>query len=661
MTPAERELQTAVRRLTKIVEDQGREIRTLKTSRRAPQLGHSSIDSGALEVRDPETQATRMRIGWVNGEAGISYEGGSSVSSPSAPVVTPSLGGLRVTWDGTLSGDVSIPVDFDHMAVHVSTASGFVPSAATYVGSIRRAGEGGMLPVVPLPYVPHYVVLVPVTTGGVQGVPSAEVAATPLQTSGVDLQADSVDAVHIKAGAVEASKLEAILVLASTIIAGIPGAARVELDQDGLRGYNEANELIFAIDSAGNAVFSGDITASEISGSRFLMGQGDATGAIEETTNGVHARVRSGTMQAALGAINDVDNNAQANFLAVSDQGNPSTPMASFAAFPTSVVFGLDSSSTSADGLPAVRGVAVPTSAQLTLWSQLNQTNHPYQVLYAAPGQAGGQWTSATGSEIRIRAVEGWADISATPAASTVGQPDATAGYIYAFRRGTTDAPTLSLQSPISASGPGANRRSMIHLEGANNNRPSTVNNHSARRHFFQGELLNGDTDYDTDGVVEVHSTHSILAPRHQPLVTELTAAPDWVASAPTTGSFADFTSGQWPTRTWKTGWSGWVEFTIDASGLNPISDSSSLAVSFRLSGAGIYTPDLKHCVYIRSIGQGVGATRHGTATFQLQLAGNSTYTLTPQYRLSSYTTIAGRAATIDAVLTNRISIKNLT
>src|SRR5690606_9657060 len=143
------------------------------------------------------------------------------------PVVTPSLGGLRVTWDGALDGELALPGDFDHMAVHVSTASGFTPSAATYVGSIRRAGDGGMLPVVPLPYQAHYVVLVPVTTGGVTGTPSAEASATPLRVDAPDLTAGSVQAAHIAAGAITADKLEALLVLATTILAGIPGGARV--------------------------------------------------------------------------------------------------------------------------------------------------------------------------------------------------------------------------------------------------------------------------------------------------------------------------------------------------------------------------------------------------------------------------------------------------
>lgn len=455
MTPAERELQTAVRRLTKIVEDQGREIRTLKTSRRAPQLGHSSIDSGALEVRDPETQATRMRIGWVNGEAGISYEGGSSVSSPSAPVVTPSLGGLRVTWDGTLSGDVSIPVDFDHMAVHVSTTSGFVPSAATYVGGIRRAGEGGMLPVVPLPYVPHYVVLVPVTTGGVQGVPSAEVAATPLQTSGADLQADSVDAVHIKTGAVEASKLEAVLVLASTIIAGIPGAARAEMDQDGIRGYDSDNVLIFAVDSSGNAVFSGDIVASEISGSRFALPDPDTGGGIyiemDDYLGWPRILVTSGAETTAPGVvIQDAMVDVRSRVLDV--------------------------------GGPAIRSSAYATSAHHVV-------------------ETGGTPDAA---RIRTRATETSANLEIQPPWS------GPAGTVYGYVK-ASGAPAIGYTSPAGGAYP--YQSSQIELEGSHDGRAASQATYWADQHI----VLRGANTVEDDGVWALDDAVSLLSNRHAP------------------------------------------------------------------------------------------------------------------------------------------------
>ena len=605
------------------------EVTTLQRGQRAGQLANSSLEEGqTIEARD-ETGALRGRWGWVDGAVGLVTEGGDPVSAPTAPTVAPSLGGLRVTWDGLLSGDPAIPVDFDHMAVHVSTSAGFTPSAATYVGSIRRAGEGGMLPVVPLPYVHHYVVLVPVTAGGVQGEPSAEVSATPLQTSGIDLEADSVEAVHIKAGAVEADKLQAVLALVTTIIAGIPGAARVEMDQDGLRGYNTDNELIFAIDSTGNAVFSGDIVASEITGSRFLMSSpSGATGTIESTTTGVATRVQSGAMGAALTAAG-----AQANFIARSDVFSASSPLAGFAAFPESVSFVLDSSALSADGLPSVTGTAMPTASQLAIWSVRNSLTDPRVTIVATPTEARGEWTSGTGSSIRVDAQTGWAGISAGPEASTVGQPAAAPGTIYAFRRGSTDAPTLSLQSPVSVSGTGADRRSIIHVEGANTARPSTVINHAARMHYLQGELVGGSTDTTSDGAVELASTHSLLAPRHAPVRTDMVTAPSGTFS----GGWNTFSSAAYPAISFKTGWSGRVRITITAAAGNTTTSTSTVHFGFALSGASSVPAAVGRAWSARGI-----LMQCCSRTIYLDLTGNSAYTLTPSWNISSGSTGAG-------------------
>lgn len=269
------QVKRAVRELARELREIQSQVRGMQRGVRGPHLPYSSIDSGSVEVRDSAGQV-RQRWGWLpDGTVGTISEGGDPPPAPTAPTVTPSIGGLRVTWDGALANELALPGDFDHMAVHVSTTSGFTPSAATFVGGIRREGEGGMLPVIPLPYQEHYVVLVPVTTGGVTGTPSAEAAATPLQVDGADLTPGSVTTPILAAGAVTAEKLEAVLALVTTIVAGVPGAARVELDQGGIRGYNTDNQLVFAVDAAGNAVFSGDITGSDITGSSFRVDDAD--------------------------------------------------------------------------------------------------------------------------------------------------------------------------------------------------------------------------------------------------------------------------------------------------------------------------------------------------------------------------------------------------
>ncbi|MFF1444107.1 hypothetical protein [Streptomyces sp. NPDC058295] len=265
--------------------DIGRELQQLRAKleaiERSARLSHASLDNTAITVKDG-TGTVRGAIGMQpDGTIGLIAVDGPPPGAPTAPIVTPSIGGLRIVWDGALADGTPLPADFDHVAVHVSTSPGYTPSAATFVGTITRSGTGGMLPVTPLPYVAHYVVLTAVNSSGIAGAASAETAATPVQVEGPDLTAGSVTAAAIEAGAITAEKLEAILQLATRIVAGNPSGARVELNEDGLRVYDGSNVLVIQFNSAdGSAVFTGDITGSDISGSTVTGGlfQTDTTG-----------------------------------------------------------------------------------------------------------------------------------------------------------------------------------------------------------------------------------------------------------------------------------------------------------------------------------------------------------------------------------------------
>ncbi len=245
----------------------------LKRVEGSPRLSHAALDNANIVVKD-ESGAVRGRIGMQDdGTIGLIAVDGPAPGAPTAPVVTSTIGGLRVVWDGTLADGSPLPADFDHVAVHVSTTAAFTPSAATYVGTITRAGDGGMLPVIPLPYVPHYVRLTAVNTSGNAGDPSEETTATPIKVDGPDLEAASVTAAAIEAGAVTAEKLEAVLQLVTRLVAGDPAGARVELNEDGLRVYNDSGELTIRFDAAdGSGVFTGAITGSAISGSTITGG-----------------------------------------------------------------------------------------------------------------------------------------------------------------------------------------------------------------------------------------------------------------------------------------------------------------------------------------------------------------------------------------------------
>lgn len=248
-------LKRALRDLANQVARQERRLSNSERAQHSPRLGSSSIDSGALEVISPDGQR-RMRIGHQpDGTAAVVSTNGPPPPAPEPAQVEPAIGGLRVTWDGTMSGGQPVPADLDRIAVHVSTKRGFAPAKETFAGSITRAGEGGALPVTPLPHEQHEVRLVAVTTSGTPGPPSVPVEATPRKVDGPDITAGAITASHIQAGAVDAAKLAATLVLGTSIVAGDPASAHLRLDQDGLRARDADDALKARIDTDGSAAF----------------------------------------------------------------------------------------------------------------------------------------------------------------------------------------------------------------------------------------------------------------------------------------------------------------------------------------------------------------------------------------------------------------------
>jgi len=622
----------AIQSLTRELQRTQAELARLKRGSRRPQLGHSSIDSGALEVRDPDTGVTRLRLGYQpDGSVGVVPEGGDPPPAPSTPIVAGAPVGVMVQWDGRLAHDQTLPADFDHVSVHVSQVQGFVPDAATFQGTIPRAG--GLFPVVPLEVgTTYYVRLVGVGTGGAEGAPSEEASGVPeavgvvpppgsiteteiaddavttpkIRAEAVEayhIVAQAIEAGHIQAQAIEAAHLAATIVLASRLVAGNPGAARVEIDEGGLRGYSDDDELIFAI-ADGDAVFSGDITGSEISGSRIIIGgEPGNIGLIEDTGGSVHSRVISSSGQRAqLAASND-----QAEFTAWSQPG-ASAPVGGI--------------------------VAQSDLVAMTMQSASGDSSQPYAQHTVTPGHTGGLWRAVSGSAVQVQAAVGSAQLLLTsPDAS---DPDDAQGSGYLFgTRYASDIAALSMQGPVwgSGDGPERGRRATIHVEGARPDRAYTRVVYSASRHLIQGESDGSGYDAVSDGVVSLAPTHSISAPRHRAVRTDLQASP----TATSTGDFVDFTEAQMPSLEIETSWSGRVRVIIQMCGINSRTDASTIALGFRLSGAGTVPASLQRSAMTRSVGAGGPATA-GRPAFQvvdLDLSGSSTYTLTPMWRIS--------------------------
>ncbi|MEU0493482.1 hypothetical protein ABZ249_30010 [Nocardiopsis sp. NPDC006139] len=570
------------------------------------------------------------------------------MTAPTAPTVTPMPSGLRVSWDGALADDSALPSDFDHVNVHVSTEDGFTPSEATFVATIPRSA--GAVPIAPLTVgTTYYVRLVPVTTGGIVGDPSAQASGVPAAVTDIapgsiteteiaddaistpklraeavtalKIAAEAIEAGHIKAAAVTASKLEAELVLGTRIIAGTPSGARVELDSTGIKGYNAADELVFVVDDTGTALFSGDIVASEISGSRMVVGTAPGpTGVIEGDANVVTQRVRVGNMTAQLVASSASNQSA---FTATSDATSPSSPLAGFAATAGSVSFAIDSSASTADGLPSITGLANSTLSQLAVWSKRNDVAEPMATLTATTTETSGAWTSPGGGQVRLVADSGSASVRLSgPSAATNSFKW---GRVYGID-GASGTRALSLRSPNADAD---NLRSTIVLEGASPSRTSSRAIIYARELVLTNEI---DGDALASGTAQVRLVSGVYlnAPAHAPVRTDMVS---WPASLAAAGSWHAFPSGNYPAVNFTTGPSGRVRITITAALGNNTGTTTTIHIGAALSGASSVSAAVGRAWTARGV-----LMQSCSRVLYLDLVPNGTYTLTPSYNYSSGT-----------------------
>lgn len=642
----------AIEALTRELQRTQADLATVKRAGRRPQLGFSSIESGSLDVVDPETGAVRLRLGYQpDGSVGVIPEGGDPPPAPTTPIVASAPVGLMVQWDGQLARGLALPADFDHVSVHVSEASGFTPTAVTFQGTIPRAG--GLFPVVPLEVgTTYYVILVPVGTGGVEGAPSVEASGVPDPVGGVPgpgsiteteladdavttpklralaveayhIVAQAIESGHVRAQAIEAAHLAAEILLASRLIAGNPTASRVEIDENGLRGYDADNALVFAVQD-GSATFSGTVTGSEISGSRIsLTGTGGTAGVIEEAPGGL-VRAR---MDSASGARAQLQSTpGQAEFSVWGDHANPNSP---------------------AGGV-----LAQPGMASLVLYSNVSDAGAPSVSMSAIPGEARAFWQSETGSAVQIRATPGAARIALTPPAATDPSDAQGPGNIFATRAESTDIAATSLQGPRweADTGPEYRRRSVIFAEGARPERPYTVVSLHGQRVRVSGEAIDGVWDSVSDGALDLSSTHSILADRHAPVRTDMVNAPSSGAS----GAWHPFSSGNFPPVSFRTSWSGRTRFTITAAAGNTNLDTSTIHFGFGLTGGSTIGPAVARAWSARGV-----LMQCCSRVVCLDLAGNSDYVLTPHWNYSSGT--LGGTVTFYTTFEHSIVVEPLT
>lgn len=241
---------------------------------------------------------------------------------PTTPVLSTRLGVIHVKWDGLGSGAVPMPSDFHRVRVWMQDP---LDPGASEVGHLQAAGS---IVVIGQPYgADREIWLTSVDHAGNESAASssATIATTALVDTDVigevldganiidgtvvasdkvvantitggliqalaieaghlaansvtadKIAAGQIEAGHIAAQAVTAATLEAILTLATRIIAGNPVAARVELNSTGLAAYDSDGTQTVLISSTGTVSIVGQL-ATGVTGNRLVINPTGAT------------------------------------------------------------------------------------------------------------------------------------------------------------------------------------------------------------------------------------------------------------------------------------------------------------------------------------------------------------------------------------------------
>ncbi|WP_228981290.1 hypothetical protein [Streptomyces sp. DH12] len=211
--------------------DIGRELAQLKKRleavERQSRLGSASVDDTTLEIRDA-TGSLRGLIGQqADGTTAVNVVNGPTPPAPSTPSVTPALGGLAVTWDGTFTGGAPAPLDWSRVEVHAAPDTGFTPTPDTLQATIESP-QGG---IVYLPATePLHVLLLSRNTSGAASSTTTTVGPYEARPLADDIGPGGITETHIADGAVTTPKVFANAITTPLLAAGSVDAVALKAD-----------------------------------------------------------------------------------------------------------------------------------------------------------------------------------------------------------------------------------------------------------------------------------------------------------------------------------------------------------------------------------------------------------------------------------------------
>lgn len=221
---------------------------------------------------------------------------------PDGPILTTKLGAITIEWDGKLMGG-DPPLDFQYIEIHRYVTSGFAPTEATLVDTMRTAGITAQSD---LAYdTPYYYKFVAVDYSGNRSNPSAEATVTPARLVDTDLGftlipgAGSITTAMLANGAVDWSKILPGAVHYDSIAAGAVGADKIAAGA--IIAGKIAAFSITAGDISSNAITADKINAGSISAVKLTATAIDGmtiTGAVIRTAaTGARVQIDSGGLR----------------------------------------------------------------------------------------------------------------------------------------------------------------------------------------------------------------------------------------------------------------------------------------------------------------------------------------------------------------------------